>query len=113
MKKVAAPECGPSWPSTANIRNPNTRRPYTRACTNVLPDATFFGLRCNDTPVVREILEETPLSLRGEGELSSLTKPADPSPERIKLSGERWLVQSDTVSVSVSELSPLKVSGLP
>ncbi len=30
----------------------------------------IFGLRCNDTPVVRDILEEVLLSLRGQGELS-------------------------------------------
>jgi hypothetical protein len=30
----------------------------------------IFGLRCNDTPVVRELLEEVLLSLRGAGELS-------------------------------------------
>jgi three-Cys-motif partner protein len=29
----------------------------------------IFGLRCNDTPVVREILEESLISLRNEGEL--------------------------------------------
>jgi hypothetical protein len=29
----------------------------------------IFGLRCNDTPVVRELLEEVLLSLRKEGEL--------------------------------------------
>ena len=30
----------------------------------------IFGLRCNDTPVVRELLEEVLVSLRGAGELS-------------------------------------------
>lgn len=30
----------------------------------------IFGLRCNDTPVVRELLEEVLLSLRSAGELS-------------------------------------------
>jgi three-Cys-motif partner protein len=30
----------------------------------------IFGLRCNDTPVVRELLQEVLLSLRGAGELS-------------------------------------------
>jgi GMT-like wHTH domain len=30
----------------------------------------LFGMRCNDTPVVREILEETLLFLRSEGELT-------------------------------------------
>ncbi len=30
----------------------------------------LFGLRCNDTPVTREILEEVLVSLRSDGEIS-------------------------------------------
>jgi hypothetical protein len=43
---------------------------YDAADADVAPSLEqLFGLRCNDTPVVREILEEALLSLRAEGEL--------------------------------------------
>jgi three-Cys-motif partner protein len=44
---------------------------YDAADSDIAPTLEeIFGLRCNDTPVVRELLEEVLLSLRGSGELS-------------------------------------------
>jgi three-Cys-motif partner protein len=44
---------------------------YDAADSDIAPTLEqIFGLRCNDTPVVRELLEEVLLSLRKEGELS-------------------------------------------
>ena len=57
----------------------------------------LFGLRCNDTPVVRDLLEEVLLSLRAEGEISIVDETGATKPraktiawtDRIVLSPQR------------------------
>jgi len=57
--------------SRAKLTNQLPRLIYDAADTEIAPTLEqLFGLRCNDTPVVRELLEEVLLSLRSEGELS-------------------------------------------
>ena len=71
---------------------------YDAADADVAPTLeSLFGLRCNDTPVVRELLEDVLISLRGEGEISivdeaGVTKPRAKSvawTDRIVLSPQR------------------------
>ena len=57
----------------------------------------LFGIRCNDTPVVRELLEEVLISLRGERELIIVDETGREKPrantiewtDRIKLPAQR------------------------
>ncbi len=54
---------------------------YDAADSDIAPSLEdLFGLRCNDTPVVREILEETLIALRGEGELRIVDEEGRPKP---------------------------------
>jgi hypothetical protein len=56
--------------SRAKLSEQLPRLIYDAADDDVAPSLEqLFGLRCNDTPVVREILEEVLVSLRGAGEL--------------------------------------------
>jgi hypothetical protein len=62
-------------------------------------DQLRFGLRCNDTPVLRELLEEVLLELRKEGELSLIDESGRTKPrantiewtDRIVISPQRTL----------------------
>jgi three-Cys-motif partner protein len=57
--------------SRAKLTDQLPRLIYDAADSDIAPTLEqIFGLRCNDTPVVRELLEEVLLSLRQEGELS-------------------------------------------
>jgi three-Cys-motif partner protein len=53
-----------------------------------------FGLRCNDTPVVRELLEEVLLSLRSEGELSIIDATGRAKPRANTIGWEDRIVLS-------------------
>jgi hypothetical protein len=73
---------------------------YDAADTDVAPTLEhLFGLRCNDTPVVRELLEEVLISLRNEGEISIVDEAGRNKPrtntvawsDRIVLSPQRSL----------------------
>jgi three-Cys-motif partner protein len=54
---------------------------YAAAESDIAPSLEeLFGIRCNDTPVVRELLEETLLALRGERELIIVDESGRPKP---------------------------------
>ena len=56
--------------SRAKLMDQLPRLIYGAANADIAPTLEqIFGLRCNDTPVVRELLQEALLSLRTEGEL--------------------------------------------
>jgi three-Cys-motif partner protein len=71
---------------------------YATADSDVAPSLEqLFGIRCNDTPVVRELLEETLIALRGERELIIVDEMGREKPrantiewtDRIKLPAQR------------------------
>ena len=56
--------------SRAALKRQLPRLIYQAADSDIAPSLEeLFGIRCNDTPVVRELLEETLIALRGEREL--------------------------------------------
>jgi three-Cys-motif partner protein len=84
--------------SRAKLTEQLPRLIYDAADSDVAPTLEqIFGLRCNDTPVVRELLEEVLLSLRSEGELSVVDEAGRTKPrantiewsDRILLSPQR------------------------
>jgi hypothetical protein len=71
---------------------------YQAADSDVAPSLEeLFGIRCNDTPVVRELLEETLIALRGEREVIIVDETGREKPrantiewtDRIKLPAQR------------------------
>ena len=71
---------------------------YEAADSDIAPSLEqLFGIRCNDTPVVRELLEEVLISLRGERELIIVDETGREKPrantiewtDRIKLPAQR------------------------
>jgi hypothetical protein len=84
--------------SRAELKQQLPRLIYQAADSDVAPSLEdLFGIRCNDTPVVRELLEEVLISLRGDRELVIVDETGRPKPrantiewtDRIKLPAQR------------------------
>jgi three-Cys-motif partner protein len=84
--------------SRAELKQQLPRLIYQAADSDVAPSLEeLFGIRCNDTPVVRELLEEVLISLRGDRELLIVDETGRAKPransiewtDRIKLPAQR------------------------
>lgn len=84
--------------SRAALKEQLPRLIYEAADTDIAPSLEqLFGIRCNDTPVVRELLEEVLISLRGDRQLVIVDETGREKPrantiewsDRIKLPDQR------------------------